>query len=232
MGYELLNTVVELLRAAGLRAGEVYPAGEQVEILSPAAAVGLRSLDSRAGCAVVQVRLLSPRLLGGWCCQCTAAKAEAVLTEAGMRCESGEMEYLSGTDCFCILLTVEADVLPEGETVVPGQRWQVLCAGAVLEGVESFRAVRDQGRRVVGAFFQSEPVAVTPGNGGWEITLVRLLRGTEEEPEEPFELELRQPGMTVRYTGCCWNMTELEHTQRGLRVTRKGFALGREVSDG
>lgn len=232
MGYELLSTITALLTAAGLRAGEEYPAGEPVEVLSPVAAVGLRSLDAKAGEARVHVRVLSPRLLGGWSCQCTAARAMAALSEAEFVCEASGMEYLQGSDCFCITIEARAQVVPEGEDLIPGKRWTVRCAGEVLEGVESFRAVRDLGRRVVGALFQGEGVAVSPGRGGWEITLTRLVKGQEEEPAEPFTLELIQSGMTVTYTGCCWSMTELEHSQQGLRVTKKGFALAREVSDG
>ena len=68
MGYELLEAVTGRMRDAGLRAGEEFPAGERMEILAPAAAVGLRELDPVQGMATFTVRVLSPRLLGGWCC--------------------------------------------------------------------------------------------------------------------------------------------------------------------
>ena len=45
MVYGLLEELRALLEDAGIPAGEEYPAGERVEILSPVAAVGLRELD-------------------------------------------------------------------------------------------------------------------------------------------------------------------------------------------
>lgn len=229
MGYEFLEYVTQLLSAAGIRAGEEYPAGERVEILSPVAAVGLRELDWAGGTACFTIRILSPRILGGWCCQTTAVKAASLLSGAGFDCQTGQMEYMGGSDCFCVTVTALLPVLPGEGGWEPGQRWQVFCGDAVQEGVESFRAVRDQGRRVVGAFCQSAPVAVTPGNGGWELILVQWVTAEPEELPEPFTLTLRQSGQTVRFTGCCWNTTEYEHTQRGLRLTRRGLALDREV---
>lgn len=233
MGYELLEAVADILSAAGIRAGEEYPAGERVEIFSPVAAVGLRELDFGAGEARFTVRILSPRILGGWCCQTYAAKAGQALHDGGLSCTAGEMEYLSGSDCFCITLTASMAVVPgEGEWLA-GRRWQVLCGDAEQECVISFRAVRNQGRRIVGAMCQSEPIAVTPGNGGWELELVQTVTREPEGPEEPFLLTVRHGQMEHRYSGCCWNETVIEHTQGGLRLTRRGLALGREVlSDG
>lgn len=229
MGYELLEAVVGILTAAGIRAGEEYPAGERMEILSPAAAVGLRELDTDAGAARFTVRVLSPRILGGWCCQVWAARAAAALHGAGLSCSAGEMEYRSGSNCFCVTLDAEWPVVMADGAWTPGQRWQVLCGDAVQEGVASFRAVRDQGRRVVGAFCRSDPVAVTPGSGGWALELVQWVLREPADTEEPFVLTVREGTRTHRYTGCCWNEVYYEHTQRGLCLTRRGFALGREV---
>lgn len=230
MGYELLEQVTALLTAAGLRAGEEYPAGERMEILSPAAAVGLRELDVDQGAAVFTVRILSPRILGGWCCQVWAAKAVQALVDGGMTCATGEMEYLSGSDCFCVVLTVRWPVVRQEEGWLPGSRWQVTIGETLQEGVESFRAVRSQGRRMVGAFCQDAPVAVTPGSGGWTLELVQQPDQEPEEAAEPFELTLREGERVIRYTGCCWNETVWDHDQKGLQLTRRGFALGREVS--
>lgn len=229
MGYELLESVMDLLTAAGLRAGEEYPAGERVEIYSPVAAVGLRELDFAAGEARFTVRILSPRILGGWCCQTHGAKAAKALHEGGYAVQTGEMEYLSGSDCFCVTLTAVLPVIPgEGEWLA-GRRWQVLCGEMEQENVISFRAVQDQGRRLIGATSQSEPVGVTPGSGGWSIELVQHITAEPEALEEPFELLVRSGGTEHRYGECFWNETEIAHTQGGLRLTRRGFALIREV---
>ena len=230
MGYDLLQQLTGLLTAAGLRAGEEYPAGERMDILSPAAAVGLRELDADQGAAVFTVRILSPRILGGWCCQVWAAKAVRALVDGGMTCATGEMEYLSGSDCFCVALTVRWPVVRQGEAWIPGSRWQVEIGETVQEGLVSFRAVRSQGRRTLGALFRDAPVGVTPGSGGWSLELIQRPDLEPEEAEEPFELTLREDGRVIRYTGCCWNETVWDHDQTGQLLTRRGFALGREVS--
>lgn len=229
MGYELLNRVAGILTAAGIRAGEEYPAGAQVEILSPVAAVGLRALDPAAGEVRFTVRVLSPRLLGGWCCQVNAAKAVAALHEAGLRVQTEPMEYLGGSDCFCVALTAAMDVKEDG---LPEQAWEIFCGDVLQSGVKSFRAVCRQGRRIVGAFCQSEPVRVTPGTGGWELELVQHLDTEPGAPAEPFVLTIREQGREIRFTGCCWNEILWEHSQSGAVLTRRGFALGREVTDG
>lgn len=228
MGYELLEGLLELLRSAGLKAGEAYPAGDRTAISDAVAAVGLRELDTAAGEARFTVRILSPRSLGGWHCQTQAAAAGAALRGGGLVLQTGEMEYLSGSDCFCITLTASQPVVCDGESWRAGSRWMVLCGDAEQEQVVSFRALRDQGRRPYGGLCRSEPHGVTPGTGGWTIELVQA--GPAEPVEEPFELTVRRGSGEELYLGCCWNETELLHTQEGLRLTRRGFALSREVS--
>lgn len=228
MGYELLDFVTGLLKDAGFRAGEEYPAGKRIEILSPVAAVGLEELDASAGTVRFSIRIMSPRLLGGWCCQVWAARASACLTGAGMRCTGSEMDFLSGSNCFCVKLTAVLPVIsgPTGWTA--GNRWQVFCGEQEQTGVESFRADRDLGRRLVGAHGQGGAVAVSPGSGGWKLELVQWVDRIPEELPEPFTLTVREQGRQIRYTGCCWNGERTEYTQQGARLTRSGFALGRE----
>lgn len=233
MGYEWLEYVAGLLSDAGLRTGEEYPGGERIEILSPVAAVGLRELDCAEGAVWFTVRVLSPRILGGWCCQTAAAKAAAVLSEAGMQCQTGEMDYASGSDCFCVTVSARMEVSQKQGVWSAKPRWEILCNGVLQTGVVSFTAERDLDRRVVGAFCQGEPVSVSPGRGGWKLTLVQDLSRAEGEPEaaeEPFTLVAWQDKWASVYSGCCWNTTRWEHTPGGLRLTRQGFGLGREVS--
>lgn len=230
MGYELLEELTGILEAAGIPAGEEYPAGNRVEILSPVAAVGLRELDCANSLARFSVRILSPRLLGGWCCQRKAAQAVQALHGAGMTCDVEEMEYVAGSDCFCVKLTATRSVRWDGAFWSAGERWQVLRDEAEEKNVLSFRAVRNQGRRILGAFCQSEPVGVTPGAGGWRIELVQS--GVEEEAgQEPFSLTVRAGGRTQRFGGCCWNETQIDLGAEGLRRIRRGFALSREVEN-
>lgn len=228
LDYELLESVTGLLTAAGLPAGEEYPGLEQPEVHSPGAAVGLRELDAAVGLARFCVRVLSPRILGGWCCQSWAARAVRVLTAAGLTCRTGEMEYHSGSDSFCVTVEAAMAVVPAGEGWKAGQRWRVFCGDGELEEVSSFTATRNQQRRLVGTHWKSEPVAITPGAGGWQLELVQSLAGEPAAVPEPFVLTVREGDRLHRYTGCCWNETIWEYTQGGARLTRRGFALDRE----
>ena len=229
MVYSLLVQLRELLEAAGIPAGEEYPAGERVEILNPVAVVGLRELDCANAVARFSVRVLSPRILGGWCCQRKAALAEQTLHRAGMTCAAAEMEYLSGSDCFCVSLTVSRPVYEDANGWSAGDRWRVLRDDVEEKHVLSFRAVRNQGRRLLGAFCQSRPAGVTPGAGGWQIELVQSGAAESEEGQEPFTLTVYTGGVRRRYLGCCWNETEIILGGEGLRHIRRGFALEQEV---
>lgn len=223
---------MSILKEAGIRAGEEYPAGEWVELRSAGAAVGLEELDCRAGTATFQVRVLSPRSLGGWSCQTAAAQAAAALEAAGFRCRTGTMAYLSGNDCFCVPVTAVMEVSFAGGTWILEPHWEFRWNETRLAGVEEFTAERNLDRRVIGAFCQGEPVGVTPGHGGWNLKLVQTIgRGSSEpeEPAEPFVLTATQESGTEVYSGCCWNSVTRHYTQEGLRIERRGFALSREV---
>ena len=121
-----------------------------------------------------------------------------------------------------------AAVGPNGEGWTAAGAMEVCVGGLLLEGVISFRAVRDQGRRRRGARGRGEPVGGTSGTDGGTIELVQR---TTQEPQtaEPFELTLRRGKRSERFGGCCWNETVLEYDAAGGRMIRRGFALTREV---
>ena len=233
MGYELLKALVELLRSAGISAGEAYPGAGAPAVDGPQAAVGLLELDVPAGLAKFHVRVLSPRMLGGWNCQIWAARVSDILNAAGMTCEAREMEYLDGLDCFGITIRADQQVSRKSDGSFAGVRLQIFCGEAEQTGVESFTAVRNQGRRILGAFCQSEAVGITSGGGGWNLELLQRLDRLPEGAAEPFTLTVREGDRESRYTGCGWNEERFEHTRSGLRLIRRGFALAREeVSHG
>lgn len=233
MGDEGLNRLCAILEQAGIRAEADYPAGGWMELTEAVAAVGLDALECGAGLAVFTVRILSPGSLGGWHCQKTAAAASAALERADIRCNASPMAYLDGSDCFCAALRAELEMYDNGSAWYPGQCWQYTCNGEALTGVTEFRAEQNLDRRLVGAFCQAEPVGVTPGSGGWVLTLVQIMPADALEltaPEEPFVLAAVRNGQAETYSGCCWNRTVAIHTQAGLRLERQGFARKREVS--
>lgn len=228
MGRECLEWVLGLLQQGGIPAGEAWPGARRPEPEEAVAAVGLRSLDWEKGLVRISVDLLSPRHLGGWHCQMRAAEAVRLLHGAGFSCETEQMEYLPESDCFRIGILASTAVEPNGEGWTAAGVMAVCVDGLPLEGVISFRAVRNQGRRLLGAMGRGEPVGVTSGTDGWTIELVQRT-AREFQTEEPFELTLRRGGRTERFGGCCWNETVLEYDAAGGRMIRRGFALTREV---
>ena len=233
MSYDLLSVVRRTLTVAQIPTQEEYPGLEQPEIDSPRAALGLRELDAAGGIARFRVKILSPRILGSWCCQVWGARAVWALYHAGMACRTEEMKYLSGSDCFCVTVEAEMTVVRRGDDWEQGNRWRISCDGSPELGIRSFTASRDQQRRVVGTHWKSEPVSISPGTGGWKLELVQDVSEEPASVTEPFVMRVRDGNRECRYTGCCWNETIWEYTQAGTRLTRRGFALGREeLADG
>lgn len=228
MGRECLEWVLGLLQQGGIPAGEAWPGTHRPEPEEAVAAVGLRSLDWEKGLVRITVDLLSPRHLGGWHCQMRAAEANRLLHGAGFSCETEQMEYLPESDCFRVGILAAAAVEPKGEGWTAAGVMAVSMDDQPLEGVISFRAVRNQGRRLLGAMGRGEPVGVTSGTDGWTIELVQRT-AREIQTEEPFELTLRRGTRTERFGGCCWNETVLQYDAAGGRMIRRGFALTREV---
>ena len=146
-----------------------------------------------------------------------------------MTCSAAEMEYRKGSDCFCVSLTVSRPVYEGADGWSAGSGWQVLRDDVEEKHVRSFRAVRNQGRRLVGTFCQSTPTRVIPGAGGWQIELVQSGAAEPGEGQEPFTLTVCAGGARQRYLGCCWNETEIVLGGEGLKRIRRGFALEQEV---
>ena len=229
MGRELLEWVLELLGRGGIPAGEAWPGARRPEPEEALAAVGLRELDCAKGVARIAVDILSPRRLGGWHCQLRAADAVRLLHGAGFTCETGEMEYLPESDCFRVPVTARLPVEPGAEGWSVAGEWEILCGNVRQEGVLSFRAVLDRGRRLVGSMAQAEAVGVTSAAGGWTIELIQADVPEPTEETEPFVLTLRRGVWTEQFRGCYWNETITEYAGVGRRLIRRGFALTREV---
>ena len=207
-----------------------------MEITSPVAAVGLRKLDYREGSAEFEIRIVSPRSLGGWQCQHTASEAVAALEGAGVSCRMEPMDYQAGMDCFEMLVIGERYVLDSGEEIQVSGTFEILIGESAVEYVTEFTAEQDRDRRLIGSINQAEPVGITPATGGWVIRMVQIipLGGlAAAEPEEPFTLTVKEDGLTTVFSGCCWNKVKKQLDRSQTKAQWEGFALTREeVADG
>lgn len=235
MGIEWLSEIVQVLVSAGIRAGEAFPGGKWMDLTGPVAAVGLRDLNWREGMAEFEIRILSPRALGGWKCQETAAAAVVALEEEGASCRMEPMEYQAETDCFELAVIAQQYVSGETEEA-PAAGFQILIGTDPVSYVTHFSAEQDRDRRLIGTLNERIPVGVTPAAGGWRIRLVQQIPPGGEapaEPEEPFELRVVEDGLRTLFTGCCWNRVKKSLDADGVQAEWEGFALNREeTADG
>lgn len=236
MGIEWLNELVQVLASAGIRAGEAFPGGKWTELTGPVAAVGLRDLNWREGTAEFEIRILSPRALGGWKCQEAAVDAVAALEAEGMSCRMEPMAYQTGTDCFELAVIAQRYVFGETEEVPAAAGFRILIGQSEVSCVVRFSAEQDRDRRLIGTLNERTPVGITPAAGGWRIRLVQQIPPGGEapvEPEEPFDLTVIEKGLTTLFTGCCWNVVKKSLDADGVRAEWEGFALSREeTADG
>ena len=232
MGIEWLREIADILKSAGIRAGEVFPSGRQRDLTGPVAAVGLRNLNCREGTGEFEIRILSPRALGGWRCQSAAAEAVTALETAGMECRMEPMGYREGCDCYEMVIIGVRRVMEREETPV-AEQLRIAIGGVAVEGVTAFSAVQDRGRRLIGTLNQTNPVGITPGTGGWKLKMLQVISGVPTpEPEEPFVLTVQENGVVTSFQGCCWNSVTKVLDQKQSRVEWEGFALtGTEAVD-
>lgn len=220
---------MEILTDAGIRAGEGFPPGHRVELTGPGAAVGLRDLNCREGTAEFEIRILSPRSLGGWKCQSTAAEAAAALENSGVVCRMEPMGFRSGCDCFEMVILGKKRVI-EQEEIPAVSLFRITIDGTEMEGVTDFSAEQDRGRRLIGTLNQAEPVGITRGTGGWRLRMVQSIPGSGVglmEPEEPFVLRVHENSIVTSFEGCCWNRVTKKLDQNQAKVEWEGFALTR-----
>lgn len=220
---------MKILTSAGIRADESYPAGKRMELTGPVAAVGLRDLSCREGIAEFEIRVLSPRRMGGWECQNTAAEAVAALENGGVECRMEPMSFRQGSDCFEMIIIGRQRVMQQEETPASAL-FRITIGGNAVEGVTEFSAQQDRGRRLIGSLNQTDPVGITRGTGGWKIRMVQVIPegGMRlQEPEEPFVLQVHENGLVTSFEECGWNRVARELDQNRMKLEWEGFALVR-----
>lgn len=227
MGIEWLSRITQTLNDAGIRAGEGFPPGRQTELTGTVAAVGLRDLNCREGTAEFEIRILSPRELGGWHCQSKAAEAVTALEAAGVECRMEPMSHRSGSDCFELMILGKMRI-EEQEVIPQTDLFRITIWDITMAGVAEFSAVQERGRRMIGTLNQKDPVGVTQGNGGWKLKMVQQIPDGGVmilEPEEPFSLKVYENGLVTSFHDCYWDSVAKVLDQNRSRLVWEGFAM-------
>lgn len=97
----IVETVVNTLRDAGIRACRAYPPGLMLERNEVVAAVQYSSLDQGKGQAQVLISVFAPPKVGAQVCEDTALQVCRVLYDAGGLCLTKQTEYLEKAGVFC-----------------------------------------------------------------------------------------------------------------------------------
>ena len=76
------------------------------------------------------------------------------------------------------------------------------------------------------------PAGLSAGNWAWKLELEELIPAGSPEAEQPaelFELKLTTDLQTEYYYHCRWTSVKREFSKNGLRKTRVGVAMSKEV---
>lgn len=227
MGEQFLNDVLAALRNGGWRAEAGYPGTGTAAPETPVAAVNFSRFNAREQEAEVTVSVLVPGKQGLALCQRLAAQAGSMLAAVGGDWGFDGWSYDGRLDCFRVDLKGNTRIAAER-----GKNYEVLIGETVQDWVTKFSAKKDMQRRIYRPHGQPEPAGVTAGKSGWCVELVQLLPFGSVEPEETadgFVLTVRSEEAGMKYLGCCWSEYESSQCADGIRVLRRGFALGREA---
>lgn len=239
MGEQWLNAIVGILTEAGIRSDEAFPGSTRMELTGPVAGVSLRDLCYKDRTGEFEVRIISPRSLGGWVCQTTAASAVAALEEADYACRLEPMRYDTRMDCFemkviCQKIIFDGEEPSEPSEPAASPAFSVTIGGQNVSHVTEFSGIQDRQRRLIGAIEEQTPKGITPPTGGWKIRMVQEIpMGGQlfSEPEEPFVLKVFEQGLLTTFSGCGWNVVKKQMDQKKTKLEWEGFALTREETE-
>lgn len=229
MGPEWLTQTVGILKGAGFRTEEGYPAHKAAALTDTVAAVNLCAMDEKAVRRIL-VTILTPRKMGLEVCQSRAADALRVLAEAGNLWSFDRWRYEEGIDCWAI--EIHGTPAQTEETLQQTLGYSVTMGDAELQGVTDFLVQQMPDRRMTYPHWSSEPSGAIPGKKGWLLKLTQLLPWEEEEGQlqEPFTVTVCRGQMQMVYSRCYRQSYSARLKPEGTEVVRGFYALSREVS--
>ena len=233
MGISILEMVLRLLRQENFTADIAYPGQKYPVLTEPVAAVHLEKVDRANLTVTVEVSIICPASMGGGVCELEALRATEVLRWSGATCVQNGCKYDGVAQVYvvAVLATFTAVTEEDGCTIGPG--FTVHLSDIYHPYAISFTATQNADHEVRHEIGELAPIGLAPGNWTWKIELEELIPAGSPEAEQPadlFELKLTTDIQTERYYHCRWTSVKREFTKNGLRKTRIGVAMDREVS--
>ena len=233
MGISILEMVLRLLRQEGFTADIAYPGQKYPVLTEPVAAVHLEKVDRANLTVTVEVSIICPASFGGGKCELEALRATEVLRWNGAACVQNGCTYDGVAQVYVVsvLATFTGITEEDGCTIGPG--FAVHVSNILHPYAISFTATRSAEHEARHEIGEAAPIGLVPGSWIWKIQLEELIPAGSPEAEqnaEPFELKLTTDIQTETYCHCRWISEKREFTRSGLRKTRTGIAMDREVT--
>lgn len=233
MGISILEMVLRLLRQEDFVADIAYLGQKYPVLTEPVAAVHLEKVDRANLTVTVEISIICPASMGGGVCELEALRATEVLRWNGATCVQNGCKYDGVAQVYVVsvLATFTGMTEEDGCTIGPG--FTVHLSNIYHPYAISFTATQTGEHEARYEIGEAEPIGLCPGNRAWKIELEELIPAGSPEAEqltELFELKLTTEIQTEMYYHCRWTSEKREFTKNGLRKTRVGIAMDREVT--
>lgn len=233
MGISILELVLNLLRQENFAAEIAYPGQKYPVLTGPVAAVHLEKVD-RSGLEVtVEVTIISPASLGGTTCELEALRTTEALRRAGASCVQHGCGYDALTQVYSVSVMATFTGMTKEADCVIGPGFTVHLSDVNHPYAVAFTATQAADHEVRYEMGETAPVGMSPGSTSWKLELEELIPvGSPEamQPAELFTLKLTTDLQVETYRNCRWTSVKREFTKDGLRRTRVGYAMSREVA--
>ena len=228
----ILERVLQKLRKAGFPAELAYSGKKHAAVTEVVAAVHMGKVDRGACQTAVAVNILCPAGMGGTACEEAGLRAVEALHADGADCIMQGCSYDGLTRCFCVAITAVYAGMAIGDGAL-GLGFSVSIDGETLSYALEFTAEEQYSNELRYCMGERTPRGVSLGYGGWNICLVELIpTGGKETGTQTGSFSLQIDGLygSEVYQDCVWTSVKREFTRQGLKCTRKGLAVRREVS--
>ena len=227
----ILERVLQRLRQAGFPAELAYSGKKQTAVTEPVAAVHIGKVDRGAYQITVAVSILCPAGMGGAACEEAGLRAVEALHEDGAVCTMQGCKHDGLIRSFSVAIQA-VYTMATGQGEQEKADFSVSIDGETLPYALEFSAEERLDHELRYCMGERTPKGISFGCGGWNLSLVEMIpAGGGETTEQTGSFSIQITGMhgSEVYKDCVWTSVKREFTRQGLKCTRKGLAVRREV---